>query len=168
MTDRDKLRQIFDIIQLWPCYSTASFLPRLYRSDLSTTAEIYIWQEMLQALEHHDRLYREAIEYVLWVDFFEDESISARAWNGLMVATPGKKAKARLLINSGPVPYIAKRHHYHELLENPEDHKLLAECLARCLNDAYGEIDRDDAQYILQGLRIGSDNKFMSYLKNNL
>ncbi|WP_422374308.1 hypothetical protein [Roseibium sp.] len=168
LTDQDKLGQVFEVIQLWPCYPTASLLPRLYMSDLSATAEVYLWQQMLQALEHHDRPYREAIEYVLWVDFFENQAISAKAWNGLMGATPGKQAKARLLVNSGPVPYAEKRHHYHELLENQEDHELLAECLARCLNDVYGKIDRDDAHSILRKLRVGFGNKFMSYLKHNL
>lgn len=168
LTDQDKLGQVFEIIQLWPCYPTASFLPRLYMSDLSAAAEVYLWQQMLQALEHHDRLYREAIEYVLWVDFFENQAISAKAWTGLMSATPGKQAKTRLLINSGPVPYAAKRHQYHELLENQEDHELLAQCLARCLNDVYGKIDRDDAHSILKKLRVAHGNKFMSYLIHTL
>jgi hypothetical protein len=168
LTDLEKFSRLFEIIELWPCYSTASFLPRLQIAGVDAKAETFLWQKIVLALEHGERRHREAIEYVLWVDFFEDQAVSVKAWNGVLGACPSKEAKRRLLANSGPVPYAEKRYHYHELTKNPADHELLVECLARSLQDVYGDIDHADAKAMLKKLCVKPANKFMSYLQENL
>jgi hypothetical protein len=168
LTDLEKFGRLFEVIELWPCYATASFLSRLQMAGVDAKAEAFLWRQMVLALEHGDKLHREAIEYVLWVDFFEDRATSVKAWNGVMGASPSKEAKKRLLANSGPVPYSEKKSHYHELSRDPEDHELLIECLARSLQDVYGDIDRTDAKTIFTKLHVKPANKFMNYLQENL
>ncbi|MGH1465778.1 MAG: hypothetical protein ACRBBQ_10505 [Cognatishimia sp.] len=168
LTDSEKFERLIEIIVLWPCYSTASFLHQLYTIGTDAEAEALLWRRIVFLLEHVDRLHREAIEYVLWVDFFEDSDSAVKAWNGLMSANPSDKAKRRLLVNSGPVPYTEKRSYYQELYSNPNDHELLAECLARSLQDVYGDIDRDQAKAMMASLQVSSENRFMSYLQENL
>lgn len=168
LTDLEKFGRLFEVIELWPCYATASFLPRLQMAGVDSKAETFLWRQMVLVLENGDKLHRDAIEYVLWVDFFEDRSVSVKAWNGVMGAGPCREAKKRLLVNSGPVPYFAKKQFYHELISNPMDHELLVECLARSLGDVYGDIDRADAKAILAKLQVKTANKFISYLQENL
>ncbi|KKJ77548.1 hypothetical protein WH95_07625 [Kiloniella litopenaei] len=168
LTDIEKFKRLFEVIQLWPCYSTATFLPRLHMDGVSSEAETFCWQQMLLILEDGSPLQRRTIEYVLWVDFFESQATSAKAWNGIMSLNPNKKAKERLLVNSGPVPYVEKKRFYHELFNNPDDHETLAECLARSLDDYYGDIDRTDAKAMYVELKVKHTNTFMSYLQKEL
>lgn len=168
LTDLEKFQRLFEVVELWPCYSTASFLFRLHMIGVDAMAEAFLWRQMVLILEQGNKLHQEAIEYVLWVDFFEDQSTSSKAWNGVMTATSNKKARERLLVNSGPVPYSAKRTHYLELLKNSNDHEILAECLARSVQDHFGDIDRTEAKVMLAKLHVEPENEFMSYLRKTL
>ena len=168
LTDGQKIDRLVEVIVLWPCYSTASFLPRLLRAGIDAKAEHYLWDQLVHLLDHPNSRCREAIEYVVWVDFFEDRSTSAKSWQGMMSANPSIQARKRLLANSGPVPYAAKRRHYQSLFENPDDHELLAECLARCLDDAFGDIDTLHAKSLVHGLQVEPTNKFVTFLRKSL
>ena len=168
LTDLEKFRCLFEVIGLWPSYSTAYYLYRLQMVGVDVEAEAFLWQQLVHVLEHGGRLHREAIEYVLWVDFFEDRALSAKIWHGLMTLDPIWKVKERLLVNSGPVPYSEKRRHYKKLFENPSNHEVLAECLARSLSDVYGSVDHKEAKIMMAGLRVEPRNKFMRYLRENL
>jgi len=168
MTDLEKFRRLFDVIELWPSYSTSTYLYRLQKDGVDVQAEAFLCQQMVHALEYGGMLHREAIEYVLWVDFFEDRTVSAKIWHGLMTLDPIQKVKECLLLNSGPVPYSEKRGHYKKLFEDPSSHEVLAECLARCVNDVYGDVDHKEAKAMMAGLRVEPTNIFMRYLRKNL
>ena len=168
LTDLDKFQRLFELVELWPTYSTTSFLPRLLLEEPDADAVEFLWKKVATILGQAPNALREAIEYVLWVDFFEDQSVSGKAWSGLMNACPSSKAMARLLANSGPVPYSQKKNQYRALLADPDDHEILAECLARSLEDVYGDIDRIEAKELFAQLQLDSSNKFMRYLGENL
>jgi len=74
LTDLDKFQRLFELVELWPTYSTTSFLPRLLLEEPDADAVEFLWKKVATILGQAPNALREAIEYVLWVDFFEDQS----------------------------------------------------------------------------------------------
>jgi hypothetical protein len=169
LTAEQRFSVLFAMIEKWPTYSTASSLPRFFNGnkDLDQSAKRKLWQGVILSLESTDLKLREAIEYVLWVDFWEDQSTCIEAWNGLWALKPKKQVQDLLIVNAGPVPYELKRPIYLELLKEKANHKVLAESLARSIDDVFGSVDIEDVKGLVPQLRVAKGNKFMKYLIEN-
>lgn len=170
LTVKQRTSLLFEVFEVWPTYTTACYLHHLLRYDdgLDANAETYFWSKVLDLLVRVDTPQCRAIEYVLWVDFFEDQNTCERTWIGLMKPTTNEAVRNRLLVNAGPVPYALKKLVYDEMVQNPDNHALLAESLARSLSDYCGKIDREDAKSFLATLELPQTNKFVVYLTENL
>jgi len=162
--------RLFEVIQLWPNYTTTRHLFSAYLFDegINQNVKQHLWQGILKFLASTKESLREPVEYVLWVDFFEDQSTCEEAWHGLMNLSKNKEVTNRLLINAGPVPYIMKKPIYQLLLSDKTRHSVIAESLARSLEDVYGDIDHKDARLLLKQLKLLKFNKYVKFLSANL
>jgi len=111
-----------------------------------------IWQYFMKYLAS-ERFYADPVGYVLWVDFFEDESTVHEAWNGLMKFYD-KKAALRLLEQTGPVPYELKEKLYKTLVKETENHEAIFKSLLYSAYDVFGQISKGKAKDLLKQLKI--------------
>lgn len=160
---------LLDVVEAYPSYAASQFLFRLFREDgLSSLAEDKLWEGILCLLVNENIFVHEAARYVLWVDFFEDQSCSEEAWLALTSRAKAPHMLDKLLVNAGSVPFMLKRPFYDELLQEPARHAVVAESLARSVNDVYGQIDNRTARGYLQRLHLPEENEHVRYLSETL
>ena len=119
----------------------------------------------MRLLDSDDNYLREPIEYVLWVDFFEDTSSCERVWSELTKGQLTPKVLDRLLVIAGPVPFRLKQPYYKELAKKPERHSVLAESLAHSMNDVFGKSDPIETKRFLKVLQLPPENQHLKYLR---
>ena len=156
MTNSQKVSLGFQLYEIFPSYY--HFLVPLYRGIrnkeiVSQNEKETIWKYFMKylALENY---YADPVGYVLWVDFFEDETTVIDTWQGLVNNYTDKKALLRLLEHAGPVPFDLKETHYNGLLVDKKNHELIFNSLLYSAYDVYGQIDKKKALNILAKLKI--------------
>lgn len=170
LSAKQKIDRLCDLFELWPSYSILSRLFSFYiaAETLEQSSKSHLWLKMVSFLDRKRPHHCEAMEYVIWVDFFENQSTCAEAWSGLMTAAKDKTARDRLVVNAGPVPYHLKKQIYHMLAKKTDDHEILTQSLARSLQDVYGDLDIKDAKVLMRKISLPRKNKYLKYLRENL
>lgn len=155
MTNGDKMRAACALYEDFPSYTIVSQLFTTIGFNGLTSDDLTSLLRFLGAM-----LSAEAIElaqpaaYVLWVDFFEDDSRVDGAWDTVCGVISGDEGWRRLLGVSGPVPEALKLPVIERFLPDPSFHDAIFDALSASVFDVYGRIDRPTVESILPALRI--------------
>ncbi len=110
MTTLQKITLGFQLFETFPSYY--HFLVPFYHGIrnmeiVDQNEREIIWKHFMRylALENY---YADPVGYVLWVEFFEDESTVRETWQGLMNNYSDRKSLLRILEQAGPVPFDLK------------------------------------------------------------
>ena len=152
----------FQLYETFPSYY--HFLTPFYngirnKEIIEPTEKEIIWIQFMKYLAS-ENYYADPVGYVLWVEFFEDESTVRETWHGLMNNKSDKKALLRLLEQVGPVPFDLKETLYDSLLMDKTNHELIFTSLLYSAYDVYGQIDKSKTLNLLAKLKIdtGTEN----------
>lgn len=157
-----KIKLGFELFELFPSYY--HFLVPFYRclrdGELTDQQDCNsIWQHFMHFLSR-ENYYSDPIGYVLWVEFFEDQSTVEKTWRGLMQFRENRTAVRKLLEYIGPVPFEWKKTLYLELLPDKDFHEIVLTSLLYSAYDLFGSVSFTGARSILRKLVIdrSSDN----------
>jgi hypothetical protein len=105
---------------------------------------------------------------LLWLEMFEDQETVEDAWNGMVTYCSGSTAIRRLLNIAGPVPYSLKEPFYLACLKELQYHEAILESLVRCIEDVYGQIDKEKAAGLLQKLQVDASSDSYQFVAKSL
>jgi hypothetical protein len=170
MTNTEKISLGFQLYEVFPSYY--HFLTPFYhgirnKEITDPNEKEIVWKHFMKYLAA-DRCYADPVGYVLWVDFFEDESTVRESWHGLVNNYSDKKSLLRLLEQAGPVPFDLKETYYYNLLNDKTNHELIFNSLLYGAYDVFGQIDKKKALNILARLKIDTRTENYRLLKEKL
>jgi hypothetical protein len=127
MPTAQKISLGFQLYETFPSYF--HFLTPFYRGIrdneiVDGKEKQIIWAGFMKYL-FMENYYADPVDYVLWVEFFEDERTVREAWQGLVNNCSDKKSFLRLLQCAGPVPFDLKESHYNSLLIDATNHEAI-------------------------------------------
>jgi len=163
-SDKSNLEKIdlgFQLYDYFPSYfhCLVPFYQLIRHNELeSQDSKNIIWQRFMYYLGS-EPYYADPVAYVLWVEFFEDESTANETWVGLMNHSTNRKSLLKLLEYSGPIPFELKEPLYYKLLPDQDSHQAIFMSLFFSAHDIYGQIDNKKAKKILSKLNINTDNE---------
>jgi hypothetical protein len=170
LTNPQKISLGFQLYETFPSYY--HFLTPFYhgirnKEIIDPNEKEIIWKHFMKylALENY---YADPVGYVLWVDFFEDETTVRNTWQGLVNNYTDKKALLRLIEQAGPVPFDLKETHYNSLLLDKTNHEIILNSLLYSAYDFYGQIDKKKALKILGKLKVNTGTENYRLLKEKL
>ena len=170
MTNIQKILLGFELYETFPSYY--HFLTPLYhgirnKEIVDPNEKEIIWKHFMKYLAS-ENYYADPVGYVLWVDFFEDESTVRDTWQGLVNNYADTKALLRLLEVAGPVPFDLKETHYNSLLVDKENHELIFNSLLHSAYYLYGQIDKKKALNIVAKLKVDTATENYKLLNEKL
>ncbi len=170
MTNTQKISLGFELYETFPSYY--HFLTPLYhgirnKEIIDPKEKQIIWKHFMNYLAS-ENYYADPVGYVLWVEFFEDETTVRDSWQGLVNNYSNKKALVRLLEQAGPVPFDLKETLYNSLLADKENHEPIFNSLLYSAYDVYGQIEKKKALNILAKLKIDTNTENYKLLKEKL
>lgn len=170
MTNSQKIFLGFQLYETFPSYY--HFLTPFYhairnKEIVDPNEKEIIWKHFMKYLAS-DNYYADPIGYILWVEFFEDETTVRDTWQGLVNNYADKKALLRLLEQAGPVPFDLKETLYNTLLADKTNHELIFNSLLYSAYDVFGKIDKKKALDILAKLKVDTGTENYSLLKEKL
>ncbi len=170
MTNLEKISLGFQLFELFPSYY--HFLVPFYhgirnREIVDDNEKEIIWRHFMRyfVLENY---YADPVGYVLWVEFFEDESTVKETWLGLMKNYSDRKSLVQLLEYAGPVPFDLKEDLYNSLLADKENHERIFKSLLCSAYDVFGKIDEKKTRTILAKLNVDTETESYKLLKEKL
>ena len=169
-TNFEKIKMGFQLFELFPSYY--HFLVPFYhgirnKEIIEHTELTIIWEYFIEYLAG-ENYYADPVAYVLWVEFFEDDSTVEIAWRGLMNHRDNTKAVRRLLESTGPVPYDLKDELYRTVVLDTANHEPIFLSLLYSAYDVYGKIDKLRARALLKKLVIDRDSEKYKLLRKKL
>lgn len=170
MTNSQKISLGFQLYETFPSYY--HFLTPFYhgirnKEIVDSNEKEIIWKHFMKYLAS-ENYYADPVGYVLWVEFFEDETTVRDTWQGLVNNYKDKKALLRLLEQAGPVPFDLKETHYNSLLVDKANHELIFNSLLYSAYDVFGQIDKKKALNILAKLKVDTGTENYNLLKEKL
>lgn len=161
-TNADKLRATCALYEDFPAFTTLSQLFMEIGFDGLTADQMTFFFRFLAAMLSRDAIeFARPAAYMLWVDFFEDDSRVEGAWNTVCEAISSDAGWRRLLGASGPVPEPLKLPVIERFRTDPSFHDAIFEALSASVFDIYGRIDRTTVEAILPTLHV--DRSHESY-----
>jgi len=165
-----KINLGFQLFETFPSYY--HFLVPFYDSIrnkeiIDPDEKEIIWKQFMNYLVSND-YYADPVGYVLWVEFFEDESTVREAWDGLTNNYANRESLLRLLEHAGPVPFDLKEPVYNSLLTDLETHQLIFNSLLYSAYDVFGKIDKTKTLSILAKLNVDTETENYKLLKEKL
>ena len=154
-----KIRIDFELYEYFPSYHhfLVPFYDAIREKTLNDQSDKkFIWQKFINYLGS-ENYYADPVGYVLWVEFFEDQSTVAEAWHGLIANNTNMASILRLLKHSGPVPFELKESVYDSLISDTSNHQAIFESLLYSAFDAFGQIDNQKTRVILGKLSIDKE-----------
>lgn len=128
------------------------FYHLIKKVNLSESRMHLIWNKFSEWMM--SKRYKNEVEYVLWVEFFEDSDTVEASWFGMLNACRKNMLEHLLLPISGPVPWGLKFSFYKEMLANPVHHFLLLKALLFSMVDVYGKYDLNEVKLLADQLII--------------
>lgn len=169
LSSKQRIALLIDVFEFLPHYTSSSHLYKAFaHDDLDPQAKITLWNGLISQISSENEYARKPIEYVLWVDFFEDQKTCKEAWSELTSRASCPNILDRLLVIAGPVPFDLKQPFYERLSSDQSRHGVLAESLAHSINDYYGQIDLEEAKKYLKILMLPMENAHFSFLRDHL
>ena len=158
MDNKQKISLGFQLYELFPSYY--HFLTPIYHSvrnkEIIDQAEKeIIWKKFMEYLAS-ENYYADPVGYVLWVDFFEDQTTVRETWQGLLNSLTNQKSLLRLIEQAGPVPFDLKEPVYINLLRDEKHHELILNSLLYSAYDFFGQIDKKKVLDIMAKLKINT------------
>lgn len=151
--DTAKVRLLFEIYSDIPCYALL-MAAKENSVDLSPAGRDQWWQTVRSILAQDDPGPAGPIAYVLWCDFFEDPQQVNAAWDKLVTGESNARLLERVLAVSGPVPFERKEQLYKRLISDEAWHLAIYRSLLFSNYDVYGQIDKQKARRVLDGLHL--------------
>jgi hypothetical protein len=154
LDEAGRVRVALGLLDLLDQYAVTMYLKV---TPLTAGGEALLWaayRRRLEALES-----AEPVTYSLWVDWFEDPATVDTAFAEMVVGLdelterPLRRAR-RVLAVSGPVPWRLKHGLYRRAASTPVLHEALFLGLRGSLYDVYGDLDREAALGLLDGLDL--------------
>jgi hypothetical protein len=140
----DALELGLRLLREMPCYGTASCIKTAY-GDLGRAERARLWEAYRAALDSGPERLSAAVEYSLWVDFFEDQSTVTETWRE-MTRDPTDRRLERLLEAAGPVPWNLKERLFEPLVRDPRWHPFIRAALDASASEYYGKNDAKAAE----------------------
>lgn len=170
MTNTAKISLGFQLYETFPSYY--HFLTPFYhgirnKKIIDPNDKEIIWTQFMKYLAS-ENFYADPVGYVLWVEFFEDETTVRETWQGLINNCADKKSLLRLLEQAGPVPFDLKETLYNSLLVDKTTHEIIFNSLLYSAYDVYGKIEKKGALNILSKLKIDTGTENYRLLKEKL
>ena len=159
----DRLHLGFGMLDHFDDYAAAMYLRWQFHGSNPAHADKIdlVWSFCREMLERERQ--SSAVEYWLWVDWFEDRDTSDQAFGevirGCELDRKAVNSAAvirridRVIRNCGPVAWDTKAPVYRAAVNDPRLHDALAEGLARSVSDIYGQIDTRAAASLSKQLR---------------
>ena len=141
------------ILQL-PCYGTWMYVFMHYQHRVEEPERRLFLTKLAGLLDNSAEAIAAALEYSLWVDFFENPETVSFAWLALQNDLCTEKGRLRLLGVSGPVPFELKKDFLHSFLGDERMHKHILAALYASLYEVYGKSDPEGIKELLAQLRI--------------
>ncbi|OFY97776.1 MAG: hypothetical protein A3K10_03615 [Bacteroidetes bacterium RIFCSPLOWO2_12_FULL_31_6] len=161
----EKINLGFKLYEIFPSYYhfLVPFYRLIYKKETDNQElKNIVWERFIEYLGA-ESFYADPIAYVLWVDFFEDQTTVKEAWTGLMGYSKNTKSLLRLLECAGPVPFDLKEPIYLELISDETTHQAIFNSILFSAFDVCGQIDKIKAGIILSKLNIHTSTE--NYLK---
>ncbi|MET0136169.1 MAG: hypothetical protein ABW215_21510 [Kibdelosporangium sp.] len=164
----DLLDEYAVTMEIWPLVSGTGE-PELTR---------LFWDAYRRRLEAEEPA--QAIEYSLWVDWFEDRATAPAAFAEVLGAEvlgagagaperfaegPLLRRARRVLPVSGPVPWPVKHETYQALVQVPQLHWALFRGILAGYHDVYGDLDPAAALAVLRQLHLPDDTEHLAALR---
>ena len=128
-----------------------------------------IWKDYKAYLSKGNKNQKEAVEYSLWVDFFENNETVEEAWKSMIGNYENEVILKRLLPISGPVPFDLKEEFYKRVVKDEKWHEYILDSLVGSFFDVFGQINIEKARLILSRLKVNKDSnkysKLQEYIK---
>ena len=154
-TNLDKIRATSALYEDFPSYTLLHGLFLTVGFDGFSGGELTSFLEFLGAMLSADAIeFAKPAAYVLWVDFFEDDSRVDDAWKTVCGAITSDEGWRRLLGASGPVPEALKLPVIERFLPDPAFHGAIFDAVFSSVFDIFGQIERATVESILPALRI--------------
>jgi hypothetical protein len=164
----DLLRRGFGLLDLldqyWVTFEIGCFLA----DEPDPAIRAAFWAGYRERLEREEPV--EQVLYSLWVDWFEDRTTSDEAFREMLAddvrelrsrnrladlaAGPLHRRAARVLENSGPVPWLSKHDVYQAAATVPALHQSVFRGLLTGYHDVYGDLDPAAALTLLDQLNL--------------
>ena len=170
MTNRQKISLGFQLFETFPSYYhyLTPFYHGIRNKEITDpTEKEIIWKHFMKYLAS-ENYYADPVGYVLWVEFFEDETTVRDTWHGLVNNYSDKKSLLRLLEQAGPVPFDLKESIYNNLLVEKTNHELIFISLFNSAYDVFGKIDKKKSRNILAKLKVDTETENYKHLKEKL
>lgn len=166
----DKISLGFQLYEKFPSYY--HFLVPFYRGIRDKEISLpehkkNIWEHFLHYLAS-EAYYADPVNYVLWVEFFEDTTTVRDTWQGLLNNCYNKKTLLAMLEIAGPVPFDLKEDCYESLITDKSSHEAIFNSLLYSAFDVYGSIDNRKASIILARLNVDTKTENYKLLKDKL
>jgi hypothetical protein len=160
-----KIELSIALIDIKPDYSIFSRIKWNYES-FSLSNKKWYWETVIKFLKSGNKIAKEAIEYSLYVDFFEDNSTVEEVWN-LLFGYNDENVDQSLMKVCGPVPFNLKKELYYKYIRYKNWHELIFESLRQSFLGPYGNLDVQNGLNILNRLKI-KNTEVYSEFKNHL
>lgn len=169
MANTQKILLGFELFEFFPSYYhfLIPFYRTVYKKDASKKEKEIIWRKFSKYLIA-EKYYADPVEYVLWVEFFEDPITVKETWKGLLKNCLNNNSLLRLLEIAGPVPFNLKEPIYNKLIIDKKNHEAIFNSLLNSAFDVFGQIDKKKACIILSKLRINTKTENYILLKEKL
>jgi hypothetical protein len=163
----EKLTLTFEVYQDMPCYAYLMQL-KLHYSELSDTNKLVCLHWLREMVGSGKPEYVEPATYALWCDFFEDPQTVNETWAVMTEDSISETGLQKVLINSGPVPFVLKKSLYERLISETKWHYYIFRSLLHSQFDVYGKTDLDEARQLLGRLSLSPDTEHLSLLQERL
>jgi hypothetical protein len=170
MTNLKKITLGFQLYELFPSYY--HFLTPFYhgirdKQIAEQNEKEIIWNHFMKYLAS-ENCYSHPVSYVLWVDFFEDDTTVRETWQGLVNNNSDRTSLLRLLAVAGPVPFELKESLFNSFLTEIETHELIFDSLLTSAYEVFGKIDKKKSLAILAKLQIDTKTEKYKLLQEKL
>lgn len=167
----EKVSLGFELFEIFPSYYhfLVPYYHVLQNNELENTPElkVLIWNKLAQYLSS-ENYYSDTVSYVLWCDFFEDQSTVKESWEWIMRAIKNDKWLALVIESAWPVPFELKEPIYQRLIHNQSYHQSIFNSLLHSAYDYFWKINTAQAKKILKKLKVDSSTSEYKLLKEKL
>ena len=154
ITIHEKTQLWLELVCLLPCYATWMQAFDFYVNELPEIDRPTFLKQIAAMLDEASESIATAVQYCLWVDFFENAETVSLSWQVISSHIQRPKGRRRLLQVSGPVPYGLKALFYRETSLMPGMEIPLIDAFHSCLTEVYGKVDKREMLNLLETMRV--------------
>ena len=161
----DKMEIAFQLYEEMPCYAVLMYINHHY-DNFEKDEKDFFWSKYRQYINCSNQSLSNPVEYSLWCDYFENPQIVNEAWHSMLSEPFSDLLVQRILLASGPVPYMLKAVLFEKLIMNENWHSYIFKSISGSAFDYFGNIEKKDAKRVFDKLRISTNNEEYEKLKD--